>query len=301
MTKLLVSLLFLLPVSGFAQTIDLSINSGTDIGLGADDCGQTVTATWAWKIGAGSQPCTPLVIWATGGDCGDVKKDGDIQLDDEAASNLAMDTSGTFMVKIADLPAFKNAGADGGVTCGAPDIEKEHFICASARLPNLATDPGCATSGNYVRATKAVSLFYDTKAPAAPAIGDITSLDTKIRVAFTVDSDTVVVHVEIKGPQSADFERVTTVAYTAGSATVGNLKNGVTYSIRLVAEDAAGNPSAPSEVKQGSPVQTDGLWDLYKRQGGDEPGGCNIAPASLSLVAGASLLALVLFRRRRVR
>ncbi len=61
---------------------------------------------------------------------------------------------------------------------------------------------------------------------------------------------------------------------------VTDLENGVTYEIRAIAEDGAGNRSAPSASVFAAPVQTDGFFSIYRKAGGGEQGGCSAIPGS---------------------
>jgi uncharacterized protein (TIGR03382 family) len=78
------------------------------------------------------------------------------------------------------------------------------------------------------------------------------------------------------------------------TTTVSGLTNGVTYFVRLVAEDAANNVSDPSNVETGTPQASSGFFGAYRADGGPPPG-CSAAPGAVVL----ALAALWLARRRR--
>ena len=294
-------LVFVVPSVGLAQTIELSTSTGgASLNIGAGDCAKTYGGTWNWPTGG--VVCAPLLIWATEGtSCADTKKDGDVLLDETPISELRVAATGTFPMKVADLPAFKNAGTDGGVSCGAQGIEKEHTICASTRFATSSLDTTCSTTGQYFKATTPISVNYDTKPPDAPVIQGVASFDGALNISFSAAEDVSQVHIELRGPNDADFSRRASVGRTASPTKVKDLANNETYTIRLFAQDAAGNVSDASAEATGTPVKTDGFWDIYRRNGGDEPGGCTMAPASLSIFAAAGLLVMGLLRRRRVR
>lgn len=292
-------MLCLLPVLVQAQTITLGILGSTNYNI--TDCTKTVQGTWHWTP-SGITACSSLVVWATSGDCSDKKGAGDVQLDEASIGELGMATTGTFDVKIADLPAFAKAGQDGGVACGAPQLIQTHKICASVRMPQIVTDTTCLLlpeNAGYIKATTPVTITYDSVPPAVPTIDEVTALDGALGVAFTVSDDTSKVIVQLKADGATDFSNAATVAKSDNPVRVRGLTNGTNYTIRLIAVDAVGNQSPPSAEVTGAPIQSDGFWVIYKRQGGDEQGGCHAAPASLSLMAGASILLLSLSRRRK--
>ena len=76
------------------------------------------------------------------------------------------------------------------------------------------------------------------------------------------------------------------------------LSNGTVYEVVIVAIDDEGNISPPSNSLFGEPREVDDFWDLYRKAGGAEDGGCSAAPGPLGL-AGALLAAGWLLRRRR--
>jgi len=104
----------------------------------------------------------------------------------------------------------------------------------------------------------------------------------KWRIVATAQTDT------------ADTHEVTVTS--SDTARVGGLTNGVTYDVVVYALTEAGNSSAASNVVSGTPVPVDDFWDLYRKAGGVEAGGCAAAGAPSIAVMALGVLAL---RRRR--
>ena len=94
------------------------------------------------------------------------------------------------------------------------------------------------------------------------------------------------------------------VASTATTATLARLALGRPYRFAIVAEDLAGNRSAPAFSTTCSSAQayTD-FWEAYRNGGGNAPVGCSAAPRSTSYgpIAVFAALGLVIARRRRAR
>ncbi|MBX7113389.1 MAG: hypothetical protein K1X64_03565, partial [Myxococcaceae bacterium] len=185
MRPLLALLLCVVPSLGLAQTIELSTSTGsTTLNIGASDCAKSYTGNWNWPTGG--VMCAPLLIWATEGtSCADTKEADDVLLNETPISELKGATTGTFTVTVADLPVFKNAGTDGGVTCGAPNTVQKHTICASTRFATSTLDQSCSSTGQYIKATTPISVNYDTKPPDAPVIQDVASFDGALNVSFS--------------------------------------------------------------------------------------------------------------------
>ena len=80
---------------------------------------------------------------------------------------------------------------------------------------------------------------------------------------------------------------------------ITGLTNDLTYSVYLTAEDGAENVSDASNVQQGTPIDTYGFWDSYRRSGGASQGGC--ASTGLEVCGLLALAALPRLMRRKHR
>lgn len=77
------------------------------------------------------------------------------------------------------------------------------------------------------------------------------------------------------------------------SQRVTGLVNNTTYGVQVYAISAGGNVSVPAAPVAGTPIPVYDYWELYKKMGGQEEGGCGGGPAGvLSLLAVAGLLAV---------
>jgi len=78
---------------------------------------------------------------------------------------------------------------------------------------------------------------------------------------------------------------------------VTGLTNGVTYAVTVRSVSAGSNASAWTAEVYGTPAAVAGFWELYKADGGLEPGGCGGGPAGVISLLGVAL-ALRGLRRR---
>jgi hypothetical protein len=264
--------------------------------FGAAQCSDTVTLQWSNTLAFATNGCSqnPLKLWSTAGECGDTKGTNDTSFTDVPALTLNTARTGTFQVKISELPDFKTTtSADGGtlIPCGSTTpIEKVHRICGSVSY--VPAFNGCVGTAQVLTATS-LKLVYDTLPPSVPEITGSSPQDQGVRVVFTVDADTSVVLLEVKGPTDADFRQIADTSATNGLVRGTGLENNVPYEVRLRAQDAAGNVSDPtSEALTITPIRTLGFWGYYKDAGGSEQG-CSVGAGLMPL-----LFAAFAFRRK---
>lgn len=95
---------------------------------------------------------------------------------------------------------------------------------------------------------------------------------------------------------------VTRVTKAAGEGNVvlTGLVNGVTYRVKATVTDAAGNVSGDSNLVDATPVKSNGLFDKYIEDGGEERGGCAATGGGIAGGAVLAALSLWLSSRRKV-
>jgi hypothetical protein len=92
---------------------------------------------------------------------------------------------------------------------------------------------------------------------------------------------------------------------TQSSARIGILQNGIPYTVGVASVDTSGNASPIASGFVQRPVPTINFYQEYRDEGGQSPGGyCALAGrgarlGAISFLAGAGLLGLVIFCRRR--
>lgn len=268
--------------------------------FGVGQCNDTLPVGWSNTLTTTNSWCTqnPLKIWATSGDCLDTGPGADDTRYADVSSPVPLRTigNGTFLAKIAELPAFKAATtSDGGtlLPCGSPvPFTKTQKICGSVDYAVFAGV--CGTVSHY--AAVPLKLVYDTEPPSPPTVTSHVPQDKGVRVSFTVGTDTTAVLIEAQGPTDPDYLPLAEVAVTSttGSIKGEHLENNVAYSVRLRAKDAAGNVSDPTDAFMETPILTLGFWGFYKNAGGTDGGGCSVGAGLMPL-----LLAAFAFRRSR--
>lgn len=145
------------------------------------------------------------------------------------------------------------------------------------------------------------SLRLDAKPPAAPVLEGTTSGEGALGITFTGSmSPSLQGHQALCTPGPAKghepaFASCTSpdtgdggtgvkpcspkIAPGLTTARIEGLDDGVTYRIALVAIDASGNVSAPSNTVTGTPGPTVGFSEAYEGAGGEAVGGCRFARA----------------------
>jgi hypothetical protein len=297
--RFLLAALFLVPASGFAQTLTLTV-SGAPIAKNASGCADNVAGNW---LGSGlTAACTSLQIWVTASTtCADAPSPTasppDVVVQTVQSGDLANGTTtGTFSFAFNTMPGFVSSA------CGT-DVDFTNYLCAS-----VTSRGGTGSCDGTLTKASAVALRYDNLPPPPPAVS-VTPLDSKLSVGLAATgTGTDVTDVQFFNVQFA-------VAPTTGgtpnwlnaggdisasnpSVTINNLVNGTTYLVRGFSKDEAGNISDPSDPVSAEPVQTFGFWSNYIDDGGQDAGGCTAAGGASSAAALAALAALAFLRRR---
>jgi hypothetical protein len=266
--------------------------------FGAAQCNDTIGVRWTNTLLINTSQCAPapLKLWLTSGECGDdlVQGSTDVALPEIDAFTLnsaQLGRQGTFTVKIAELPDFKNTTtADGGMlqACGTSELEKTHRVCGAVSYRVQSTF-GCSGDPIVQRASPPFKLVYDSKPPGPPTITEYAAQDEAVRVGFTVDTDTSVVLLEVKGPADVDFKQIQESLASNSSIKGDGLENNVSYEVQLRARDAAGNTSVPSAPITVTPIKTLGFFGYYKDLGGTDQG-CSVGVGLMPLLLTALAL-----------
>jgi hypothetical protein len=291
-------LLFLMSSTALAQTTGVTPvafgiretpQATTDqLVIGASACGTSRLVYWEWNQ-IGTQPCGNMRIWATTGTCSE--KPGEKDVEYGSINQLLISTrSGSFTVVIDELPGFLAGSA---TPCGgSAQLTLEHKICASvpASLQCFGIQNPQTLTASPLR------IIYDSQPPNVPIIDDVLSQDKAVKVMFSVSADTTQVIPFVRPQGTSDFTQRPTVSLGTGrEIVIDGLLNGTTYDVVLRAIDGAGNESADSQLKAGTPRRTIGFWGTYREAGGTDTGGCS---TTLGL---APFFALGWFLRRRSR
>jgi hypothetical protein len=275
----------LLGVSSWAQDSfefrTVVTEAGQYIFVGPGHCADTMHVNWVYLLAVRGTPNDSLQIWATPeASCGDQPMSGDQLFTSVSWPVVASTRSGGFELPLPSLPMF-----DGG-TC--PTTTSTALICAS--MPYLYS----GSIGGMTQYAKGTGfIVYDPDPPAAPVITDSTGGSDWIDVEFVAPSDATTVTLEVRRPSDADFVRHGTDLADAGHTSAGGFQNGVACRVRLIATDAAGNESDPSNEVTVTPVAPE--VDAGAPDDGNEPKrGCTTAPGLFVALAALWL------RRRSV-
>jgi hypothetical protein len=213
-------------------------------------------------------------------------------------------TLGTNINGSAQTGAFPTTGSIGvptllsglGILCNGPATAV--FFCVT-----LSTAPSgtAAVTG---------SLSLDLATPPAPVLTSADAADSALIIRWTQGSGSTA---DAGAAGSVDNYKITAVAHddandrhtsdaiSPGSSTsgrIGGLKNDVLYDVTVTAFSPGGNASAVSDPIQGTPVQVDDFWRIYRNAGGRESGGCAAGAAGMLALLGVPM-ALRAWRRRR--
>lgn len=270
----------------------LTINSSQAATVfGTSGCAGTISGAWALRY-TQQNICSfsRLKVWTTSGNCENEPAGTDVTVVDRTPNAVdlpATGTAGTFDIQISKLPGFVTTN-DGGVACGQPKTNVNHKVCASFPTGNLQQFTGIADcSSNATNWNKATSLDlnYDSVPPDPPTLGDVIGLDQKLIVNFTRAAETETMIAYHQGPDDAN-PIATESTSNVDRIEIDGLTNGVDYTVYVVGVDAAGNASDPSETKTGRPIETHGIWQAVKDDGGEPATGCSsVGLGSLAVLA----------------
>lgn len=291
---------------GQTVTFSGSVISDNQIVVSRDNCTTNRSVTWT----RAGNFCDSIFLWVSGTDeaCS-----GEPGADDLLLNTLsATDTSTTGTTK-----AFSASQvlARSSTTCEAQTTEKRFRICATTKKANSNGTSGCESTATSV-GTPVITFILDPEPPQVPSVPTATGLDGALSVRVTPPSDATTMRVQVQalgagGDADAGTDPGGGVApvgdaiLSAEQATdnpvfrVEGLQNGVTYEVRALAIDRAGNSSGLSEAAQGTPIASSGFFGAYVGAGGDETGGCGAAGGSIAGGAALAILGMWLSRRKQ--
>ena len=269
--------LLLLPGLAFAQlsAIALDLNGEDSVTVGSASCEEVLTVRWTINpFGA----CSDLNIWLAESNCGNEPAAGEHVVRSLSTSQLATNTEGSATFTVSNLPAFKTTA------CPRPDLQVTNKVCGAFKVTNTLGQ--CDT----VHKDSTVSVVYDSKPPPTPVLTSVDPLDGALNANFEVPEDAFAFRVEVT-ETGTDAWRSTGLLTAGAAARFEGLVNGTVYDVRVIVEDEATNASPPSNVLQGTPLDSVGFWEKYKGGGGAGNGDCSSAggfalwPALISMWA----------------
>lgn len=271
-----------------ANSLQLQVGSGKEsFVIPRTGCDGSVTASWTVTLL--SQPCADLALWVTQGECEDKAGAADLQLSGVPVATLAGQGTGTLSIPARDLPAFKG---EKPASCGDP-VEKRHKLCGAFKT----TTTFGGECNSVVKDSSPPSIVYDGKPPDPPVIEQIDAQDSALLVRFS-SVEAALIHLEFRAQGEEDFSRTEPVSASLATARITGLSNNTTYEVRALAEDSAGNVSAPSEVAAATPIRTEGFFAAFLGAGGTTQG-CTAAGGSALPFLVLGMLGLVSSRRMR--
>lgn len=273
-----------------ALSVAIEFVEGSPAKLSGVDCRSTtppeVFVRWTAPTAAGKE----RVFVSTSDSCPtDVTADREIVLIATRTVNPNDATSAGRAVDAAEL--FALAGAE---ECGGDEgVEKKLYFCVVFSEMALGTD-----------AKESIAIDLDSKAPATPTDVTASPLSNGLLIDWKMPT-------ELKGaaryniyvtPPSGIAIVKTFEGAGLRQGRVGELENGVEYTVEVSAVDdagsraSAGNESPRSAQTTGTPVASLDFWAQYQEAGGSETGGCGSVPGAGLAALGA--LALLLRRRK---
>jgi hypothetical protein len=297
MTRALVLALLAVPALGVAQTpAPGAMTFSPDALAGTPECddgARTITTTW--NVGATVNSLGEYRVYASNKAPPAVTTGirrcitGDTPTDSEFAALLGIDVVPTSNPQIVELPIREMIVDAANFTCTETSVQTIH-VCVEYFDTGVAEPAGSAVG----------TFQFDPRKPAAPVGVNAEPGEGALHVSWTAGSggavDAVRYRVSATGPAAdpGPHEDET----PSSPHRLGNLQNGLTYSVTVTALSAAGTPGeASSPPASGTPTEVEDFWESYAKDG-REQGGCASGPGgALALLAGSALL--LRLRRRK--
>jgi len=160
----------------------------------------------------------------------------------------------------------------------------------------------CVTWLSGSTGTANAQLKVDADAPNPPTITGVDPGDGALTPHWSQPSGGAADATSFTATASSGGNPVSSCTVTGGGSTscrIAGLQNGTTYDVTVVAYSVTLNPSPASDPPaQGTPVPVDDFWRYYRKQLGQEEGGCGSGAAGLLALLLLVPLAPRLRRRR---
>lgn len=269
------------------------------------DCSSSLRVSWTTTSLTSNNICNSLQIWVSSSNsCGNSPGTGAT----DGGTDLVLDTQGLSTVFTGVTPdqVLNQIPGLAGKDCTAAQLDVTDAVCASVQTK----DATGACSGSFIAGQPLLTVRFDNVPPDPPSIS-LTPQDSKIIVSLSANgsqaSDVLTFNVEIaETPDggvadggSLNFRPAGTVNANNSSQPIIGLINDTTYAVRGFAVDEANNISQASAIETATPLAADGFWATYKKEGGEELGGCNASGAAVPSAIAAAVALGVFLRRRR--
>jgi hypothetical protein len=163
-------------------------------------------------------------------------------------------------------------------------------VCASVKLLTGTFGVTCDNTTTFTKGNT-LKVVYDTQAPPAPTVTGVAGLDSALSVSVSSNGgEPNQFRVQALSPADNSVAAERTATTDTTDFRLSGLQNDVTYHVVAFALDTAGNVSAASAAVDGTPIKTNGFFQHYVDDGGQERGGCSVAGGGLA--GGAVLAAL---------
>jgi hypothetical protein len=292
------------PGLGVAQSIGAIVgDEGDDLFINADECagGSGATIGLAWRV-QGTSTSGVYRMFAS-------NKAPTTSDAIEVCATENETTSSTFAGRVLTTSGEELVAQAGDAT-GNAIFPIDSFVLASNRTCDTdATIHVCVHHYAYqtgtqnpdlstVRASAVATITLSVGKPAAPVDVSVSPGDKRLYVQWAAGSgggaeasDYLIVAAPTSGTSP-----VQTDTATGTSGVVDGLVNEQEYEVMVFARSASGTASDPSEAVLGTPKPVDDFWEVYRKAGGTESGGCGGPAGPLAL---AGLAGVVLAARRR--
>ncbi|HSN92338.1 MAG TPA: fibronectin type III domain-containing protein [Anaeromyxobacteraceae bacterium] len=280
------------PALASAQAGIITFAPDTYVNL-ADCAGDTITLDWTVLLESGAvlNPAWTYKIYASG-----TAPNGTPASCADTAGQVGGDITPVSLAESVERSASDIVGAAG-------------FSCGTVTEPTIYVCAHLLDAGSVKQGSATGSLKLQLLKPAVPSAPTVTPGDTCLYVSWTevkATSTTAAAakyRVEVSTTDPEDpvthsdttSETHTTICGLLNKNLAGNA---VIYTVRVIAISAGGNESDRSPSTQGDPIASDDFWTHYKKQGGQEEGGCSTGGAA-GLLALLGALALRAAGRRR--
>jgi uncharacterized protein (TIGR03382 family) len=299
-------LLCLLPGAALAQTtvtpgttvVTVASQNVADLANQADCANASLTSTWAISsnvtpiVTAGDKWRLAAVSQTTGCSTNGGSTGAPAGFLDVLATGATQTVTGVLVSSI--------ASAAGVTSCTGPaDVTVN--LCVYYL-------PGGSTA-NWQLASSNIKFMFQLAIPPPPVVSSATPGDGQLTVSVAYGTKTSAYQAETGITYTITCTPTTTGAAgtggpsNVGAITCGGLTNSVPYTVTATALSQAGNAGPASTPPFGPNASTTPLpflsfWDVYKKDGGVETGGCSTGGAG-ALAPAIALLGLLAFRRRR--